>query len=87
MSSQAPLYALPHHDGSENYLSSTAPKLGDKVNFKFRAGIEISIEKAILRLYHDGEPRFFPMSKVVKGKEQWWQVKVKILNPKTLIDF
>ncbi len=83
MSSQAPLYALPHHDGSEIYLSTLSPKLGEKVTFKFRAGAELVIEKAILRLYHDGEPRFFPMNKSVKGKEQWWQVRVKILNPKT----
>ncbi|MGA0851457.1 MAG: glycoside hydrolase family 13 protein [Candidatus Nanopelagicaceae bacterium] len=83
MSSQAPLYALPHHDGSERYLSSLAPKLGDKVTFKFRASADLKIEKAILRLYHDGEPRFFPMIKGVKGREQWWQARVKILNPKT----
>lgn len=83
MSSQASLSILPHHDGSENYLSSAAPKLGQKVTFKFRAGSEFPIEKAILRLYHDGEPRFFPMTKTVSGKEQWWKSSVEIMNTKT----
>jgi alpha-glucosidase len=83
MSSQASLSILPHHDGSENYLSSAAPKLGQKITFKFRAGSEFPIEKAILRLYHDGEPRFFPMTKTVSGKEQWWKSSVEIMNSKT----
>lgn len=83
MSFQAPLSILPHHDGSEIYLSNAAPKLGQKVTFKFRAGSEFPIEKAILRLYHDGEPRFFAMKKTVIGKEQWWQASVAVLNTKT----
>lgn len=83
MSSRAPLSILPHHDGSEIYLSNLAPKLSERVTFKFRAGMEFPIESAILRLYHDGEPRFFPMKKRVINKEQWWQVSVKIQNVKT----
>lgn len=83
MSSPAALSTLPHHDGSEIYLSTGSPKLGSRVTFKFRAGHEFPIEKAILRLYHDGEPRFFPMAKTVSGKEQWWKVAVPIINIKT----
>ena len=83
MSSQALLSTLPHHDGSELYLSTNSPKLGDRVTFKFRAGAEFPIENAILRLYHDGEPRFFPMTKQVTGKEQWWKVSVAVINVKT----
>ena len=83
MSRSSKLSRLPHHDGSEIYLSDGAPELGQKVTFKFRAGREFQIEKAILRLYHDGEPRFFEMSKSLTGDEQWWQVKVEILNHKT----
>lgn len=83
MSYPAPLSALPHHDGSEIYLSTSAPKLGQKVTFRFSASADFPIEKAIVRLYHDGEPRFFPMTQVKKGKQQWWKATVVILNPKT----
>ena len=83
MSSKNLLSILPHHDGSELYLSSSSPKLEERVTFKFRAGSNFPIEQAILRLYHDGEPRFFPMKRSVIKGEQWWQVKVQIRNLKT----
>ena len=83
MSSKNLLSILPHHDGSELYLSSSSPKLEERVTFKFRAGSNFPIEQAILRLYHDGEPRFFPMKRSVTKGEQWWQVKVEIRNLKT----
>jgi alpha-glucosidase len=83
MSSQNSLSILPHHDGSELYLSSSSPKLGQRVTFNFRAGSNFPIEQAILRLYHDGEPRFFQMKRSLIKGEQWWQVKVEIRNLKT----
>ena len=83
MSYQPPLLTLPHHDGSEIYLSTSSPKLGQRTTFQFSAGADFPIEKAILRLYHDGEPRFFEMIKTIKQREQWWKVTVPILNPKT----
>ena len=83
MSLQNSLSILPHHDGSELYLSSSSPKLWQRVTFKFRAGSNFPIEEAILRLYHDGEPRFFPMKRSLVKGEQWWQVKVEIRNLKT----
>ena len=83
MSFEKSLSILPHHDGSELYLSLSSPKLEEKVTFKFRAGSNFPIEQAILRLYHDGEPRFFPMKRSVIKGEQWWQVKVEIRNLKT----
>ena len=83
MSFEKSLSILPHHDGSELYLSSSSPKLEERVTFKFRAGSNFPIEQAILRLYHDGEPRFFPMKRSIVKGEQWWQVKVEIRNLKT----
>ena len=83
MSLQNSLSILPHHDGSELYLSSSSPKLGQRVTFNFRAGSNFPIEQAILRLYHDGEPRFFQMKRSLIKGEQWWQVKVEIRNLKT----
>lgn len=83
MSRSNKLSQSPHHDGSEIYLSTDSPELGQRVEFRFRAGRDFEIEKAILRLYHDGEPRFFEMSKDVISDVQWWKVKVPILNLKT----
>jgi alpha-glucosidase len=83
VSSSQELYRLPHHDGSELFLTKSDPELGERVTFKFRASRDFPIETAILRLYHDGEPRFFPMSKKLIEDEQWWQVSVPILNQKT----
>ncbi|MEY4163171.1 MAG: hypothetical protein RLZZ79_123 [Actinomycetota bacterium] len=81
------LLDFPHHDGSELYLSSIAPKLGEEVTFKFRAGITYPIESAILRIYQDGEPRFFPMTKSVNGGEQWWIAKAAVINRRTSYRF
>ena len=78
---------IPHHDGSELYLSTNAPEVGDRVTFKFRAGIAYPIESAILRIYQDGEPRFFPMTKVIVGDEQWWAAKANVINRKTTYRF
>ena len=83
MSFEKLLSILPHHDGSELYLSTSSPTLQERVTFKFRAGSNFPIEQAILRLYHDGEPRFFPMKRSIIKGEQWWQVKVEIRNLKT----
>ena len=83
MKLQQLISTLPHHDGSEIYLSSNAPRLEEKVMFRFRAGVNFPIEQAILRLYHDGEPRFFPMKRSYVKNEQWWKVKVEIRNLKT----
>ena len=76
-----------HHDGSELYLSNSAPNLGEVFTFKFRAPDTEPILQAILRLYHDGEPRFFEMKKRLINREQWWSTEVEILNTKTAYRF
>ena len=83
MSSNPSLSLLPHHDGSELYLSSLTPKIGEKVTFRFRAPLEYRIDEAILRLYLDGEPRFFKMDRDVNEGEQWWSASVEVINRKT----
>jgi alpha-glucosidase len=87
MSTSQRLSRYPHHDGSELYLSKSAPKLGERVTFQFRAGQDFPIESAILRIYHDGEPRFFPMSRRLLGSEQWWHASVPVINRKTTYRF
>ena len=71
----------PHHDGSQLYVSDIAPEIGDKVTFKVRVPSSYHFEKALIRIYHDGEPRIFEMKLSHKGtKENWYQVSVQILN-------
>lgn len=87
MSSRHSLSLLPHHDGSEIYLSSLCPKIGETVTFKFRAPVDFRIDKAILRAHIDGEPRFFQMTRAIVDGEQWWSTRVEIVNNKTFYRF
>ena len=71
----------PHHDGSELYVSNIAPVLGEKVTLKIRVPSGYIFEKAMLRIYHDGEPRIFEMKESKRDStETWYQVNVEILN-------
>jgi len=71
----------PHHDGSDLYVSNSAPKIGDKVTLKVRVPNDYIFEKAMLRIYHDGEPRIFEMKLAKRGVvESWYQATVEILN-------
>lgn len=61
------------------------------MNFRFRAGADFPIKEAVLRIYHDGEPRFFQMQKRTESAgstpEQWWSVSAPIINRKTSYRF
>ena len=71
----------PHHDGSDLYVSNSAPKIGDKITLKVRVPNDYLFEKAMLRIYHDGEPRIFEMKVTKKGDvESWYQTTIEILN-------
>lgn len=71
----------PHHDGSDLYVSNSAPTIGDSITLKVRVPNDYLFEKAMLRIYHDGEPRIFEMKLSSKNEvESWYQVKVQILN-------
>lgn len=71
----------PHHDGSDLYLSNSAPKLGERVEFRVRVPVGFPVSKLHIRIYHDGEARTFEMSLSKPGSiENWWSVKVPVLN-------
>ena len=78
----------PHHDGSELYVSNIAPEIGEKVTLKVRVPNNYVFEKAMLRIYQDGEPRIFEM-KVSKSDstESWYQASVEILNTQSYYRF
>lgn len=78
----------PHHDGSELYVSNSAPKVGDKVVLRVRIPHTYRFARSFVRLYHDGEPRSFELALECKDSaESWWSVKVKIENPSTCYRF
>ena len=88
MSYLMPRSALPHHDGSELYVSNDAPSIGDSVTLKVRVPHTYTFEKAFIRLYHDGEPRSFELKAGKKGDvETWWSIRVAIANISTLYRF
>ena len=90
MPSQVQKSLFPHHDGSELYVSNSAPKIGEEVELRVRIPISYSIDEIYVRFYHDGEPRAFSLKPEKRRKsdiETWWSVKVPILNSKMAYRF
>lgn len=81
----------PHHDGSDLYVSNSAPKLGEKVTFKVRIPNSYKFKDAVIRYYHDGEPRTAHLKKLKSTKkskiESWWGVTIPIINFETRYRF
>ena len=74
----------PHHDGSELYVSNSAPKIGESVEIKVRVPAKDKCTRIFIRFFHDGEPRTLEMKRVKKLKhETWWSVELQILNTTT----
>jgi alpha-glucosidase len=74
----------PHHDGSELYVSNSAPKIGDSVEIKIRVPAKDKCTRIFIRFFHDGEPRTLEMKRAKKfAHEQWWTVELQILNTTT----
>ncbi len=73
-----------HHDGSEIFVSNSAPKIGQVVELKIRVPATDRPRQVFVRLFHDGEPRTFELKKLKQSKvETWWSVKVEIQNTVT----
>lgn len=88
MRQQAPLFLSPHHDGSELYVSNSAPKIGEAVLLRVRVPVSYIFEKSFVRIYEDGEPRTYELKFAEKaGHESWYQVEVPIVNTHTLYRF
>ena len=78
----------PHHDGSELYISNSAPKLGESITLRVRIPNLYGFEKCLIRFYHDGEPRTAALSLEKKTPtESWYSVKIRIINPSTSYRF
>ena len=84
MRSQVQNLLFPHHDGSDLYVSDSAPKISDKIELKVRIPKGDKAHKVFVRLFHDGEPRTFELQKGRSGAhETWWKLEIEILNPVT----
>ena len=78
----------PHHDGSDLYVSNSAPKIGDKVTLKVRVPKGYTFDEAYIRLYEDAEPRTHKLEEISSSDfESWLHVKVTITNVHTIYRF
>ena len=70
----------PHHDGSELYVGTARPALGELVTLRVRAPEAFGVRDVHLRATPDGEPRFIPAH---HDGGEWWSVAVEVRNPVT----
>ncbi|GLW34414.1 glycoside hydrolase family 13 protein [Actinoplanes regularis] len=79
---------LPHHDGSEGYVSNPTPALGETVTVFVRVPAGARVSRVHLRWVHDGEPVFAPA--VVDRRDgggEWWRAELEVRNPVTRYRF
>jgi len=81
----APLGLIPHHDGSELYVSNAAPSLGEEVTVRVRIPRAFGPVTAVkTRSNPDHEPRFSDAVLVSAGSADgwdWWEASVEVENP------
>ena len=78
----------PHHDGSELYVSNSAPAIGDVVELRVRVPHTYKFAEGFVRVYEDAEPRVYPLKRFKKGKkEDWYRVSLTIHNTHTIYRF
>ena len=76
------LTAVPHHDGSETYVSDLSPDLGDTVSVFLRVPKASGVRNALLRIYIDGEQDHME-TKVDRETENevWLRSEFRVDNP------
>jgi alpha-glucosidase len=88
-----PLYALPHHDGSERYAPVQDAALGEAYVVRVRVPREFGrIESAAVRVVSDGEPCFHALSAETPqaaggASAEWWSGQFLLPNPVTRYRF
>ena len=88
MATKPGLSEAPHHDGSDLYVSNSAPKIGDKVTLRVRVPKGYTFDEAYIRLYEDAEPRTHKLEEKSSSKtERWFEVKIQIINIHTIYRF
>jgi alpha-glucosidase len=88
MATKPGLSEAPHHDGSDLYVSNSAPKIGDKVTLRVRVPKGYIFDEAYIRLYEDAEPRTHKLEEKSSSKtERWFEVRIQIINIHTIYRF
>ena len=88
MATKPGLSEAPHHDGSDLYVSNSAPKIGDKVTLRVRVPKGYTFDEAYIRLYEDAEPRTHKLEEKSSSKtERWFEVRIQIINIHTIYRF
>ena len=71
----------PHHDGSQLYVSSDAPKIGSEVTLRVRIPNAYTFDVGLVRYYLDSEASVAQLVKEAEGEvESWWSVKIIVKN-------
>jgi alpha-glucosidase len=75
----------PHHDGSELYVSSPAPALGETVSVFVRVPAGVRASRIHLRRISDGEPVFTSavVDRTDAAGDVWWRAEIPVRNPVT----
>jgi len=88
MNKKVQMPAIPHHDGSELYVSNSAPKIGEKITLRVRIPNSYLFQEAYVRVYEDGEPRTHRLRKAQQREhESWYQVSITVHNVHTIYRF
>ena len=77
----ADLSGLPHHDGSQMYVSNDTPKIGETVVLRIRVPHSYGAQGVKLRIVIDEEPRIFFISKKEEDSfDAWYEVGIQPRN-------
>lgn len=77
-----------HHDGSEKYVTSLHPQLGETVRVRVRMAEHAPVRRVILRTFPDGEQALTPMRRgPAYPPAQWWEADLPIEEPITQYRF
>ena len=79
---------MPHHDGSELYVSNSAPRIGEIVHLRVRIPHSYVFKQGLVRVYEDAEPRTYALKREKStSTEDWYKVSLKIHNIHTVYRF
>lgn len=71
-----------HHDGSEKYVSSLYPQLGETIKLRLRIAHDAAIRRVVLRTFPDGEQSLTLMERgAAEPPVQWWEASLSIQEP------
>ena len=78
----------PHHDGSELYVSTSQPRLGERVQLRVRVPHASGFTRVLIRTVLDGEHRFLEtVAERRTDTETWWCGELEIAHPVTSYRF